>query len=499
MEDPAARGTAGLERLATGIPGLDTILHGGLMRGGLYLTEGQPGAGKTIFGNQLAFAHVAAGGRVVYLTLLTETHARMLGHLRSLSFFDEAVVGDSLYYLSGFQTLERDGLAALLNFTRHAVRERRATMLVLDGLTTTTELVGSELSLRRFIQELQLYLEALGCTAMFLARPADARGNPEHTMVDGVFELGDRRSGVYVERVAEVLKFRGSAYLRGGHSYDVGNTGLVFHPRTEARFATTPIASASGLHAFGNARLDAMLGGGLPTGSNGLVLGGPGSGKTISGLQFLAHGAAVDERGLYFGFQETPDRLIAKGERVGFALDEAVRAGTVSIHCDAPREFGLDALVERLLAEIDRYAPQRLVLDGLSGFQRATLDPHRLERFWAAFLGELQMRGVTTLNTVEIPEFFGPTATVPIAGIAELMDAIVFLRTVEFHSHLRRLITIMKLRDAGADRAVREFVIRDGGIEVAEPFTGAEGILTGVARPIWGAPYAGEASATLPG
>lgn len=488
MDDMAPRDPTALPRLATGIPGLDTILRGGLIQGGLYLTQGLPGAGKTIFGNQLAFAHAAAGGRVVYLTLLTETHARMVAHLRTMRFFNDAVVGEELYYLSGFQTLERDGLPALLDFTRQAVRERRATLLVIDGVTTAAELVGSDILLRRFIQELQLYLETLGCTAMLLARPADARGNPEHTMVDGVLGLGDRHTGVYVERIAEVTKFRGSAYLRGGHSYDIDSGGLVFHPRTEALYSATATETPGGTCSFGSGRLDAMLGGGLPAGSNTLVLGGPGTGKTILGLHFLAHGATTGERGLYFGFQESPARLIAKGERLGFALGAAVSAAQVVLHREAPREFGLDALVERLLTEIDRHNPHRLVIDGLSGFQRATLVAHRLERFWPALSAELRRRGVTTLNTLEIPEFFGPAAGVPIAGIAELADTILFLRTVEFHSHLRRLLTIMKLRDAGADRAIREFVIRDGGIEVLEPFAGAEAVLTGVARLVNGAP-----------
>lgn len=475
-----------LARLATGVPGFDTILHGGLLRGGVYLTEGLPGAGKSIFANQLAFAHVTAGGKCVYLTLLTETHARMLAHLRALSFFNADVVGDALYYLSGFQTLEREGLSGLLDFARHAVREHRATLLVIDGVTTAAELVGSGISLRRFVQELQLYIEALGCTAVLLSRPGDPTGNPEHTMVDGIFELRNQRSGAYVERVVEVTKFRGSGYLRGSHSYDISHDGLVVHPRTEALYSGALNHSTDGLCPFGSARLDAMLGGGLPTGSTTLVFGGPGSGKTILGLHFLAHGAAEGERGLYFGFHEAPARLIAKAERLGFALEGMASDGPIVLHRDPPREFGLDAMAERLLALIDRHAPRRLVIDGLYGFQRAALDPSRLERFWPALVGELHRRGVTTLTTLELPEFFGPVSAVPLTGVSEVTDAILFLRTVEFHSHLRRLITVMKLRDAGTDGAVREFVIRDGGFEVTEPFSGVESVLTGVARPLGG-------------
>src|SRR3954469_13934414 len=71
-----------LERLPTGIPGLDRILNGGFLRGGIYLIIGAPGAGKTILSNQMAIHHVHNGGRILYVTLLAETHARMISHLR---------------------------------------------------------------------------------------------------------------------------------------------------------------------------------------------------------------------------------------------------------------------------------------------------------------------------------------------------------------------------------------------------------------------------------
>src|SRR5215210_7186532 len=95
-------------RVPTNVLGLDAILEGGLPRGGIYLVEGLPGAGKTILGNQLCFNHVAAGGRALFLTLLTEPHARMLGFMRPLAFYDDAAVGEALQYLSGLQALEND-------------------------------------------------------------------------------------------------------------------------------------------------------------------------------------------------------------------------------------------------------------------------------------------------------------------------------------------------------------------------------------------------------
>src|SRR5579875_614740 len=125
---------AHLERLTSGIDGLDRVLQGGFIRGGLYIVEGAPGTGKTIFGNQLSFCHARAGSSVLYVTLMSETVGRMLRNLSGLDFFDERMVGTGIFYISGFKTLKSDGLTGLLHLLRREVAMRQATILVLDGL-----------------------------------------------------------------------------------------------------------------------------------------------------------------------------------------------------------------------------------------------------------------------------------------------------------------------------------------------------------------------------
>src|SRR5436190_3095528 len=122
-----------MERVPTSIAGFDTVLRGGLFQGSVCLVTGQPGAGKTIFGNQTAFAHARAGHRAVYCTLLAETHGRMLANLSTLSFFDEKLVGNGITYLEGYGTLDKEGLDGAMKLLRGAVRERQATLLVIDG------------------------------------------------------------------------------------------------------------------------------------------------------------------------------------------------------------------------------------------------------------------------------------------------------------------------------------------------------------------------------
>jgi len=75
-------------RLTSGIDGLDQILAGGFISGASYIIQGQPGAGKTILSNQIAFAHIAGGGRVLYVTLLSESHERLFQTMDPLAFFD---------------------------------------------------------------------------------------------------------------------------------------------------------------------------------------------------------------------------------------------------------------------------------------------------------------------------------------------------------------------------------------------------------------------------
>ena len=80
--------SAALARLPSGIDGLDIILGGGFLKGGLYIIQGFPGTGKTTFGNQVCFNHAAGGGRAVYVTLLAEYHARMM----QMTFFDASKI-----------------------------------------------------------------------------------------------------------------------------------------------------------------------------------------------------------------------------------------------------------------------------------------------------------------------------------------------------------------------------------------------------------------------
>jgi circadian clock protein KaiC len=477
-------GAPAIEQVPSGIAGLDIVLRGGFLKGGSYIVIGPPGSGKTILANQISYSRIAAGDRVVYITMLAETHSRMLAHLQSLSFFNREPIGKALFYFSGYHALETDGLSGLLGMLRGAIRDHNATILMVDGLGSVEAFADSPTAFKRFIYELRAYVDVVGCT-MFLTTTRDVgREHPEQTVVDGIIELSDDHVGLRSVREIEVRKLRGSSYLRGRHIFRITDAGLIIHPRTESMLAepsAAPTERRVRCHT-GVAQLDAMLGGGLFSGSTTLALGAPGTGKTLLGLHFLAAGLRENERALHFGFYEPPERLIAKGDQIGLELGAAVQRGSLTIHWQIPLQVNLDMIAEQLLESVRAQQINRLFIDGLNGFRLAAAYPSRMPHFFTALINELRARDVTTVVAAETTTLLGDEIEMPAAGLSAIVENIILLRHVELRSQLYRLISILKVREGAYDSAIREFKISAQGIEVADTFESAEAMLTGAVR-----------------
>ncbi|MCP3136142.1 ATPase domain-containing protein [Pyxidicoccus xibeiensis] len=472
-------------RVSTGVPGLDAVLGGGLVPSGVYIIVGEPGAGKTLFANQLCYHQARTGARCLYVTLLAESHSRMLSNMRDMAFFDSALLPEGVYYVSGFRTLEEQGLPGLLELLRREVRNHGATILVLDGLVQAQEAAGSNRDFKKFIHELQVAAGLTRFTSLMLTSANGPSVHPEYTMVDGILELRERTSGVRAWRELQVRKFRGSATLHGVHNFRITHEGLEVFPRLEARVrrAPPPDPGAHRIH-FGIHSLDALFPEGLAAGSTTLVLGPPGVGKTLMGSSLLAEGLRQGEPCLYMGFYEPPNRLLGKVSAAGIDLKSAAADGRLNLIWQPPAECILDVLADQLLSDVHKRKVKRVFVDGLSAMQQAAPDPVRMNSFFAALTQELRSEGTTTLFGLETPRLFGPALDVPMeVGPSAVAENLFFLRHVELEGRLRRLLSIFKLRDTDYDPTLREFVISRQGIEVLPPFSVAvDTLLTGLAR-----------------
>ncbi len=480
----------GLERIDTGVPGLDLILDGGLLKGGVYIVEGSPGSGKTILANQICFHRASKGESTIYITLLAESHTRMIAHLRSMDFFRADLIASSIYYISAFKVLEEGGLASLLESIQQAVHQRDAAFVVLDGLVSAEEFAPSPRDFKKFIHELQTITSMTGCTLMMLSSTErQAAFRPEHTMVDGMFELADQLDGVRSLRSIVVRKMRGTAQLRGKHSLEITSGGITVRPRIEALMRGPDRDAEVGETELANqpfqiASLDTMLGGGLPGTSNTLLLGPSGSGKTLLALQFVMAGTKVGQKGLYVGFYERPAHLRSRGAKLDLGVAAAVDAKMLELQWETPIEGVIDTVVERVVRTVVDKGIKRLCFDGLHGFMHHAEFPTRTRAVVGALSSELKRLGVTSVFTLETRDLVGPRIEIPIDGVSSIAENIVLLRHVELRSQLFRLISIMKMRDRAYDSRIREFQITDRGLLVADTFDSAEQILSGMARTV---------------
>lgn len=482
LEADAGEDEGEIARMPSHVPGLDAVLCGGFLQGGLYMVQGPPGAGKTVLASQILYGRAAAGACALFITVLGENHGRMLAHLRPMRFFDPSAIPDRVAYVSAYQALEDEGPKGLLTLLRREVLAHKATLLVLDGLSAIEAKVEAGFEMKRFTHELQTLASVADCT-MFLLTTSDAASAPERTMVDGLVELRQHPHGARNERRIVVHKLRGSASLEGEHAFRITREGVAVFPRIEALLARPsrgdppPRARVSS----GIASLDVMLGGGIPGATMTALAGPSGAGKTTLALQFLSR-CSVDEPGLLLGFYEPPERLRLKAATMGFDLAAAEQQGIVELLWFPIGEHILDELAHRLLDAVQRRGVRRLVIDGVSGFQQAALEPERIVRFWSALSNELRALGVTTVHTLEMPDPVGTDSRVPANEISALAEVIVLMRHVELRSRLHRLMSLFKVREGAFDPRVRTFAIGDAGITVGEPFTGVEAVPDTMAR-----------------
>jgi circadian clock protein KaiC len=467
-------------RVTSGIAGLDTVLQGGVFEGGIYIVQGPPGAGKTILTSQICCHHAGEGGIALFVTLLAENHARLISNLRTLSFFDETLIPGKLSYISGFAELQDAGLKGVVDLLRREIQRRRCTTLVVDGLVTAQATAESDQQFREFVHSLQEIALATRCTMFLTTNPGG--DSPERTMVDGLIVLRENVGSSQTDSLLQVTKFRGSAFLRGPHSYQITNSGILVHPRIEALLAYPSRADdrEAGRTPAGNEQLDFLLGGGVPVASTTMIMGPSGIGKTTLGLQFLSRSSAA-EPGLMFSFYETPTRLRAKAASICPALSPLLDSGAVEVLWQNPLSDVIDAYGNRLLETVRRRRVKRLFIDGLTGLKSAAFDPSRIGHFFAALANELRVLGVTTFYSLEVPDILGPAIRAPIDDLSSLAENLILLRYIELRSQLYRLISVMKVRDSDFDSSLREFTIGSEGLAIRDSPATAEAILSSLA------------------
>jgi len=446
-----------MKRFPSTIAGLDDILHGGFFEGGVYILEGPPGVGKTTLANQIAYNRTTEGHKTLYITMLAESHARMVQHMTHQTFFRKSAVNSSVFYLSGYRELETEGLKGIVSLLRSELARSGATLLVVDGLVVSAP--GNDEGVRQFVHELQSLVSAMGCTCLVLTTGRGNALSAEQTMVDGIFTFEDRLFRGKAERLVQVRKFRGSEVVRGQHSFCITNQELQFFPRLENLPLQPEVRRSLDPVALGIPEVDAVLGDrSIRAGSMSLAVGDSGAGKTLLAYRFAAVAGEAAPGLLLLGSAETASEAGAVAAQFGIDLAGAVDRGTLRVTRVGQVDESLDEMGHKILRLVDDMGAKRLALDGTAALADTLAFHDRGYRFLGRLLHELRRRGVTALFTLDPAEIAVASGTPLAAGVAALFDNVLALEAT-LGAEASRQLTVRKIR--GAAGRVTTIAMRD--------------------------------------
>lgn len=473
--------------VATGVPGLDDVLMGGLSEGNLFLLEGSPGTGKTTLAVRFLLAGAEAGERGLYITL-SETerelrngaasHGWTLGP--SIEVFEvtppesllEADQQQSLLYSSDLELGET--VAVILK----AFERVKPARVVLDSLSEIRLLAQSSLRYRRQILAFKHYFSRHGATVLMLDDlTSDALDKTVHSVAHGVIKLEELAPEYGAERRRlKVAKYRGQSFRGGYHDFCIRSGGVAVFPRLVAsehrtRFTRNQVTSDV-------AELDALLGGGVEQGSSTLVLGPAGTGKSLFALQFIAAAVRRGEKAALFVFDEELGLLFDRTLGLGFDLEAMRDTGSLHIEQVDAAEMSPGEFAHRVRARVDEAQAKTVVIDSLNGYQAAMPQENALILHVHELLQYLNRQGANTFLTVAQHGLVGDM-NAPV-NVTYLADTVILLRYFEALGRVRRAVSVIKKRTGAHEESIREFQITKDGLVVGDPLVEFQGVLRGV-------------------
>lgn len=476
-------------RLATGVPGLDHLLGGGLLPGRSTLIKGPPGSGKTTLGLQMLVAGAAQFGEPgVMLTFelvprqLVADGWAMGWDLNELSKRNLLKV----FFVNSREILEKPGRQEnrLLMMIKDWVQATKAKRLLIDSLSHLPGLYTGDES-RAFFMDFMLQLKEIGLTPMMTAEIVDGRGHTDLDayLADNVVLVNYHKGGLGRpdRRDLEILKTRGHAHIPGAHPLEIGAGGLRVFPHSypEAASAANGAASAERI-STGVAGMDELLGGGVDPGSSVLLAGLSGTFKTTLAAHLALASATPQTPVLWVSLQATAADLEAALRSVGLDLAPARASGALRVFEFTP---GLDP-VEKVLASVETALPAGgsplVVIDSMTELTSA-LETEEARREAAQFvLRRLRAKGATVVFTQALARVTGRNPLSEITG-ADLADTLVFLGLVEIESRLEKVVSVLKHRGGAVTGDLRSIACGASGLRVSDRFVGLSGLLGGSA------------------
>jgi circadian clock protein KaiC len=476
---------SGEGRASSGLAPLDDILDGGFVEHRLHLVEGEPGTGKTTLGLQFLLAGRRQSETVLYITLsetADELAAAARAHNWSLDGVDIFELKPPDGELSeGGQTMFHSSeveLGETMRLLLGEIERLKPARIVLDSLSEVRVLAQSALRYRRQILALKQFLARRKATVLMLDdMTSETHDLQLHSIAHGVLTLEQLALDYGAERRRlRVKKMRGVRFRGGYHDYIIRTGGLDVFPRLVAdefqgRSAKETVRSIS-------PQLDEMLGGGLRRGTSTLLVGPAGSGKSSVERSYLVAAARRGEYAALFAFDESVGSIVDRSAGLGMAIESFVDSGIITLEQINPAEMSpgeFTQLVRRTAAE---KKAKVVIIDTLNGLLNAMPDERHIILQVHELLTFLNQAGILTILIVAQHGMVG-TMQNPL-DLSYISDTVLLLRFFEAHGQIRKAISVMKKRVGSHQSSIREFRLSNAGLEVGQPLSEFQGIMTGV-------------------
>lgn len=472
-------------RISSGESGLDDILGGGLTAQRLYLLEGTPGTGKTTLALQFLLDGVARGERALYITLsetaeelsaVAATHGWSLDSISVFELVNEAVLEpDSEQSILHPSEIE---LGETVQRIMDRVSELRPARIAFDSLSEMRLLAQNPLRYRRQILALKHFFATRACTVLLLDDRTSEPGDLHlHSLAHGVITLeqGVQDFGVERRRL-RIVKMRGIKFRGGYHDFALDTGGLKVYPRLVAADYKNDACGKE--VSTGSKELDQLLGGGLMPGSNSLLIGPSGVGKTTASIRCMLTALERGERAAYFLFDEGVATLVARSKTLGMDIVPYINSGQLAMHQVAPAETSPGEFTSWVRTAVEKDDCSFIVIDSLSAYLQAMPGEKFLLLQMHELLTYLNQQCVITLVILGQHGLVGEMRTD--IDLSYLSDTIMLFRFFEAKGEILSAISVVKSRTHAHERTIRQFKLGPNGITVGEALRDFEGVMSGL-------------------
>jgi len=473
-------------RMRTRIPGFDEIACGGLPRNGVTVVVGEVGTGKTIFGMQALASSARDDGHHGILVAFEESSARIRANTAAFSWSDTSLASIDIIDAQLSQSVEQAGdfdLLGLLAVIDARVKTSGARCIVFDGLDMLLAYLRDPALIRREAFRLRDWVHATGISAIITAKAQDPRSTAINEydflqfMADCVVTLHHRVVQGTALRFVRISKYRGAAHSANEYPLAITPAGIEVAADTTIELAY-PVSTER--ISTGVERLDAMLSGGYYRGSSVLISGVPGTAKTSLAAVFAEAAAARGERTVFISFDESPDQIIRNVDSIGIQFAPHVAAGTLHLHSLRGRAESPEAQVARIRGWMRVLQPRNLVIDPLSALAQHGNDANK-ESAALQVLDIAKNAGITIVSTSLLANPL-PLIEQTSMNVSTIADTWMHVSYVSHGGERNRALTIIKARGTGHSNQVRELVLTDHGVNLADVYAVDGEVLMGTLR-----------------